>query len=70
MLIVPLAESNNSIVSTTFVPFAWAVLMRPGTGPLGSFQIVRPEPLLNPPVQSTWMPKYATVESSLMFQLG
>ena len=57
MLGVPFVESIMMIVSTTFVPLACAVLINPGTGPLGSFQIARPESSLKPPVQSTCSPK-------------
>src|SRR6266851_2671286 len=67
---VPLEESNIMIVSTTFVPFACAVLMNPGTGPLGSFHVVRAESLLKSPVQATCTPKYATVESNAKFHDG
>src|SRR5712664_63987 len=44
--------------------------MNPGTGPLGLFHKVRPESLLKSPVHVTWTPKYAIVDSRLMFQLG
>src|SRR5713226_5244556 len=44
--------------------------MKPGTGPYGLFQVVRLESLLKSPVQLTWTPKYATVDSNAKFQLG
>ena len=53
MLGVPLVESNIAMVSTTFVPAACAVWMNPGTGPVVSFQVLRADPPLKSPVQST-----------------
>ena len=53
MLGVPLVESNIAMVNTTLVPLACAVRMKAGTGPLVSFQLLRADPPLKSPVQST-----------------
>src|SRR5438094_681032 len=44
MVGVPLVESNNATVTTTFVPAACAARMKPGTGPFASFHVFHADP--------------------------